>query len=55
MQLIGILRLEETIIKRYDIKLAYSEVVEGGVRQATSCNVFGQLVQHLWVLGLDHQ
>lgn len=35
--------------------LTYSEVVKGGVRQATSCNVFGQLVQHLWVLGLRHQ
>lgn len=33
----------------------HSEVVKGGVRQATSCNVFGQLVQHLWVLGLRHQ
>lgn len=33
----------------------YSEVVEGRVRQAASCYVFGQLVQHLWVLGLRHQ
>lgn len=32
----------------------HSEVVEGGVRQATSCYVFGQLVQHLRVLGLEH-
>ncbi len=33
----------------------HSEVVKGGVRQTTSCYVFGQLVQHLWVLGLKHQ
>lgn len=33
----------------------YSEVVESRVRQAASCYVFGQLVQHLWVLGLRHQ
>lgn len=35
--------------------VTYSEVVEGRVRQATSCYVFGQLVQHLWVLGLRHR
>lgn len=33
----------------------HSEVVEGGVWQTTSCYVFGQLVQHLWVLGLKRQ
>lgn len=32
--------------------ITHSEVVKRGVRQATSCNVFGQLVQHLRVLGL---
>lgn len=35
--------------------LTHSEVVEGGVWQTTSCYVFGQLVQHLWVLGLKRQ
>lgn len=34
------------------VRITHSEVVKGGVRQATSCNVFGQLVQHLRVLGL---
>lgn len=33
----------------------HSEVVKGGVGQATSCYVFSQLVQHLWVLGLRDQ
>ncbi len=31
---------------------SYSEVVEGGVRQAASGDVFGQLIQHLRVLSL---
>lgn len=33
----------------------HSEVVKGWVWQATSCYVFRQLVQHLWVLGLRDQ
>lgn len=38
-----------------EVCVTYSEVVEGRVRQAASCYVFGQLVQHLWVLGLRHR
>lgn len=37
------------------VYITHSEVVKGGVRQAASCYVFGQLVQHLWVLGLKHR
>lgn len=33
----------------------HSEVVESGIGQPTACDIFGELIQHLGVLGLEEE